>query len=86
MSVLGASKMYMVPENTLRDLVLGKIDPDNVVMGKLPLFTRQYEDVKIEEYIKTFGSFGYTVQECVDIASDFTIQLGKISSSFQQNG
>ena len=78
--MLGASKMYMVPENTLRDRVLGKIDPDNVVMGKLPLFT-QYEEAKIVEHIKTMASFGYdyTVQECVDLASDFAIQLGKRS-------
>ena len=78
--MLGASKMYMVPENTLRDRVLGKIDPDNVVMGKLPLFT-QYEEAKIVEHIKTMASFGYgyTVQECVDLASDFATQLGKRS-------
>ena len=57
--------------------VRGNIDPDNVVMGKLPLFT-QYEEAKIVEHFKTMASFcfGYTVQECVDLASDFATQLG----------
>ncbi|XP_045197427.2 uncharacterized protein LOC123552106 [Mercenaria mercenaria] len=78
MSVFGASKLYMVPENTVRDCVLGKIDPENVVMGKLPLFS-QYEEAKIVDHIKTTAryGYGYTVQECVDLASDYAVQLGK---------
>ena len=59
------------------------IDPDNVVMGKLPLFT-QYEEAKIVEHIKTMASFGYgyTVQECVDLASDFATQFRVFSQHF----
>ncbi|XP_045214877.2 uncharacterized protein LOC123564977 [Mercenaria mercenaria] len=78
MSVLAASKLYMVPENTLRVRVLEKIDPENVVMGKLPLFS-QYEEAKIVDHIKTMAryGYGYTVQECVDLASDYAVQLGK---------
>ena len=69
-----------MPENTLRDRVLGKIDPDNVVMGTLPICTH-YEEAKIVEHIKTMARFGhgYTVQECFDLASDFATQLGKRS-------
>ncbi|XP_053381188.1 uncharacterized protein LOC128549074 [Mercenaria mercenaria] len=78
LSVLKASRMYSVPENTLRDRVLGKIDPETVVMGKVPLFD-QYEESKIANHFKEMASYGYgyTRQECVDIASDYAVQLGK---------
>ena len=65
----------------MRDRVLGKIDPDNVVvMGKLPIFT-QYEEAKKVEHIKTMARFGYgySVQECFDLASDFATQLDERS-------
>lgn len=78
MPVLRASKIFMVPENTLWDRVLGKVDPETVVMGKVPLF-EQSEEVKIVNHLKIMADFGYgyTLQECLDIASDYAYQVGK---------
>jgi len=79
MPVLRASKMCMVTENTLRDRVLGKVDPETVVMGKVPLF-EQFEEAKLVTHFKTMADFryGYTRQECLDVASDYAFQLGKL--------
>ncbi|KAJ8312738.1 hypothetical protein KUTeg_010111 [Tegillarca granosa] len=68
----------MVPENTLRDRVLVKIDPETTVMGKVPLFS-QYDKAKLLTHFETTAAYGYgyTLQECTDIATEFTIQLGK---------
>ena len=78
LSVLKASKIFRVPENTLRDRVLGKIDPENVVTGKTPLFTL-IEEAKIMNHFKKMSllGYGYTQQECVDVASQYAVQLGK---------
>ena len=43
MPVLRASKQSGVPENTLRDRVLGKIHPELVTMGREPLFSNLEE-------------------------------------------
>ena len=77
MSVLRASKMFRVPENTLRDRVLGKVDPETVTMGKLPLFD-QFQEAKIVEHFKTMADlgYGYTQQECISVASQYAFQLG----------
>ncbi|KAJ8304737.1 hypothetical protein KUTeg_018320 [Tegillarca granosa] len=68
----------MVPENTLRDRVLGKIDPETTVMGMFPLLS-QYEEAKLLKHFETMTAYGYgyTLQECTDIATEFAIQLGK---------
>lgn len=55
MAVLRASKVFNLPENTLRDRVLGKVDPDTVVMGKVPLFD-QFEEL-IELKFTLFKQF-----------------------------
>ena len=76
--VLKASKHFMVPENTLRDRVLGKVDHDSAEMGRAPLFTHAEEE-KIVQHFKKMANYGYgyTLQECVNIASDYAVQLGK---------
>ena len=78
MSVLKASKVYRVPENTLRDRVLGKVDPDTATMGKVPLFD-QFEEAKIVQHFKNMADlgYGYTQQECIDVASQFAFHLGR---------
>ncbi|XP_052258629.1 uncharacterized protein LOC127863270 [Dreissena polymorpha] len=78
MSVLRASRTYKVPENTLRDRVLGKVDPETVVMGKVPLFD-EFEEAQIVNHFKAMADlgYGYTQQECIDVASQFAVQLGK---------
>ncbi|KAH3863535.1 hypothetical protein DPMN_026524 [Dreissena polymorpha] len=48
MPVLKASRVYRVPETTLRDRVLLKIDPDTCVMGTVPMFQK----AKIVEHVK----------------------------------
>ncbi|KAH3891363.1 hypothetical protein DPMN_015461 [Dreissena polymorpha] len=75
MSVLRASRTYMVPVNTLRDRVFGKVDPETVVMGKVPLFD-EFEEVNHFKAMADLG-YGYTQQECIDVASQFAVQLGK---------
>ena len=80
MPVLRASKQFGVPENTLRDRVLGKIHPETVTMGREPLFT-SLEEATIVDHIKKIASYGYgyTRHELADIASDYAFQLDKRS-------
>ena len=79
-SVRRAAILHRVPETTLRDRVLGNVHPDTVAAGKPPLFS-EYEEVKLVEHFKTMASFGYgySRQECVNIASDYAVVLGKRS-------
>ena len=56
MSVLKASRVYSVPETTLRDRVLLKIDPETCVMGKVPIF-EQYQEAYFDQTdCDTFGT------------------------------
>ncbi|KAH3845891.1 hypothetical protein DPMN_088181 [Dreissena polymorpha] len=57
MPVLKASRVYRVPETTLRDRVLLKIDPDTCVMGKVPMFD-QFQEAKIVEHFKNMAALG----------------------------
>ena len=77
MPVSKAAKLYNIPRTTLRDRLSGRVHIDTVTT-KLPLFTL-LEESKLADHIKTMASYGYgyTRQECVNIASDITIQLGK---------
>ena len=79
-SVRRASIIYKVPETTLRDRFLGNVHPDTTAAGKSPLFTN-FEEAKLVDHFKTMASFGYgySRQECVDIASDYAVVLGKRS-------
>lgn len=76
--VLRASKQFGVPENTLRDRVLGKVYPETVTMGREPVFTA-LEEAAIVNHIKIMANYGYgyTRHELADIASDYAFQLGK---------
>ena len=78
--VLKAARTYGVPETTLRDRVMGRVDPETG-MGSVPLFS-QLEEVQIVNHVRTMADFGYgyTRQECVDLATDFAVQLGKRES------
>jgi hypothetical protein len=81
MSVKKASRVFKVPDTTLRDRVLGKVDPETAVFGKAPVLDC-YEEASLVEHFKTMASYGYgyTRQECVDIASDYATLLGKRSN------
>ena len=50
MPVLRASKQFGVPENTLRDRVLGKIHPETLTMGRERLFSN-LEEATIVDHI-----------------------------------
>ena len=79
MSVRTAVKLFNIPRTTLRDRLSGKVHIDTVTT-KLPLFT-VLEESKFVDHIKTMASYGYgySRQECVDLASDMAMQLGKRS-------
>ena len=42
-SVYKAAKKYAVPEKTLRDRIIGKVDPENTRSGPEPVFTQKEE-------------------------------------------
>ena len=46
--------------------------------GALPLFSYE-EEKKLVEHLKKMAEYGYgyTRKECIDIASDYAVQLGK---------
>ena len=77
MPVRKAAKLFNVPRTTLRDRLSGRIHIDKVTT-KLPLLS-QLEEVKLVNHIKTTASYGYgyTRQECVNLASDMAVQVGK---------
>ncbi|XP_045178154.2 uncharacterized protein LOC123538252 [Mercenaria mercenaria] len=81
-SVCRAAKIFGVPEQTLRDRIHGKIDPDCVTTGRAPVLSL-YEESKIVDHLKTMAGYGYgyTKQETVDIATDYAIRLSKRTKS-----
>jgi hypothetical protein len=81
MSVCKAAKPFCVPEQTLRDLVKGKVTIDCVAFGT-QLILSEYEEAKVAKHIKIVANFGYgcTRQEVCDIASDYAVKLGKRQS------
>ena len=76
-SIRKAAKLFDIPRTTLRDRLSGRIHIDTVIT-KLPLLS-QLEEVKLANHIKTMASYsyGYTRQECVNLASDMAVQVGK---------
>ena len=77
-SVRRGSKQFDVPMQTLRDRVLGKVDPECVTTGRAPIFS-MVEESHIVEHLKAVAKYGYGYirQEVVDLASDYAVQLGK---------
>ena len=78
MSLKKAAKIYNVYIPTLRDRVFWNVDHDSALIGKHPMFTLD-EELKLVHHIKTMAGFGYgyTRQECVNLASDYAVQLSK---------
>ena len=78
LAVTRAFWQYGIPEQTLRDRVLGKVDIDCVTMGTAPILSMD-EEAKIVQHLKSMASFGYgyTRQEVVDVATDYAVQFGK---------
>ena len=63
---------------TLRDHVLGKILPETVTAGRVPVLSLD-EEQQIVYHLKTVAllRYGYTRQEVVDLASDFAVHVRK---------
>ena len=78
MAVKKAARLHGVPVQTLRDRVLGKIDPECVVTGRKPVLS-VFEEAKIVEHIRVMADYGYgyTMQEVADIATEYAVLLGK---------
>jgi DDE superfamily endonuclease/helix-turn-helix, Psq domain len=78
MPVRTAVKLFSVPRTTLRDRLSGRVHPDTVTTGKPPLFS-MFEEARLVSHIKTMAGYGYgyTRQECVNLAMDLAVQLGK---------
>ena len=80
--VLKASRLYGVPDQTLRDRISGRISIDTLKSGRSPIFTLD-EELKLVNHLQAVAKYGYgyTRQEVVDIASDYSNQLGKRAST-----
>ena len=82
MPMLRASKQFGVPQTSLCDRVLSKVDPETVTMGKAPLFSN-LEEANIVEHIKKMANYGYgySRHELAGIAHDYAMQVGKRSKN-----
>ena len=76
-SVCGAAKQFNVPITTLRDRILGNIDPETVKSGRSPLLS-SLQEAELVDHLKLMADYGYgySRQEVVDLASDLAVQLG----------
>lgn len=86
MSVHGASKQYAVPLQTLRDRVIGKVDPDCVATGHPPVFSIE-EEARISTHLTDVAQYGYgyTRSEVALLATDFGKQLGKVEKTLTRS-
>ncbi|XP_063420606.1 uncharacterized protein LOC134705821 [Mytilus trossulus] len=77
LSVAKAARKYCLPEQTLRDRVLGHISVDNVKSGPPPVFDCEQE-ARLVQHIKEMGAVGYayTRAEVVDLGSEYAVHLG----------
>lgn len=72
-----AARIFNVPVMTLRDRVLGRVDPNCNATGSPSLFETDKEKKLVDHFKKMADyGYGYTRQECCDIASDFAVDLG----------
>ena len=73
-----AALMFSVPEQTLRDRVLGRINIDTVKSGATPIFEQEEESrfVSHVTYMASIG-YGYTRKEVIKLGSEFAYHLGK---------
>ncbi|KAH3801169.1 hypothetical protein DPMN_154816 [Dreissena polymorpha] len=80
LSVYKASKVFKIPEQTLRDRVIGRIsiDIDTTTTGRFPVLSLDEEE-KLASHLQVMAKYGYGYirQEVCNIATDFAIPLGK---------
>ena len=77
MPVKTAARQYGVPQTTLRDRVLGRIDPETTSSGPLALLS-QHEQAVFVEHIKSMSQLGYVYSrsEVINQASSYAVFLG----------
>ena len=68
--------------HTLRDRISGRISIDTLKSGRSQIFTLDEEVILVNhlQAVANYG-YGYIRQEFVDIASDYSNQLGKRASN-----
>ncbi|KAJ8311359.1 hypothetical protein KUTeg_010714 [Tegillarca granosa] len=66
--------MYNIPDQTLWDRVSGYIDAEAFHSGPAPVFNVDQE-ARLIKYMESIG-YGYTRADVLDIATDYTVQLG----------
>ena len=78
MSVKRAAITYGVPQTTLRQRVLGRVDPETTSSGPSPELNQEEEAVFVE-HIKSMArlGYGYTTNEVVSMASNYATFLTK---------
>ena len=88
-SVKKAAALHGVPETTLRDRILGSVDINIISAGQPPLFNSS-EEKDLAHHFKSMAEYGYgySRQECVDIATDLLWFLanGRRISRWPSNG
>ncbi|XP_038064724.1 uncharacterized protein LOC119735094 [Patiria miniata] len=77
-SVGGAARRYGVPESTLRDRVLGKVDPEATRSGPAPVFSLEEEN-NLVDHLKKMAllGYGYSRAEVIDTATIYAVSLNK---------
>ncbi|XP_060572583.1 uncharacterized protein LOC132730626 [Ruditapes philippinarum] len=77
MPIKTAARQYGVPQTTLRDRVLGRIDPDTVSSGPQALFSQEQEALFVQ-HLKAMAElgYGYSRTEVTSQASNFALFLG----------
>ena len=62
-AVTKAAIQYRVPEQTLRDRVLGKVTVDCVSSGTSPVLTTE-EEAKVVHHLRNMASMLHTARDC----------------------
>jgi hypothetical protein len=77
-SVKRAALNHGVPQNTLRQRVLGRVNPETVSSGPMPTLNQE-EEALFVEHLKSMASlgYGYTSSEVVSMASNYAVYLHK---------
>lgn len=78
LAVKSAARQFGVPQTTLRDRVMSRIDPETVSSGPHALFTQE-EEALFVNHLKTMAElgYGYSRSEVVDQATNFAVYLQK---------
>ena len=78
MPVKTAAQQYGVPQTTLRDRVLGRIDPE-ITSSEPQALLSQHEEAVFVEHIKSMSQlgYGYSRSEVINQVSSYAVFLGK---------